>query len=286
MNPLTPALDAHLERREDIAPGLAVFHVRLDPPMTSHEGPAFLAGQYVTVGLPAPDGTLVRRPLTLASTPSDPARVQFLVNRVRAPASTAPLSHLMFDLQVGARLWVRRAATGHFTLEETAPDPDRPVVMVASGTGIAPFLSMIRDRVERAISLSNVALIQCVQETAQVIAGAELDAIEGLRHRVLVGDIRAYFNDPTSLEAGLQLPLRPAHTTVLACGLGADLRDLSVGLLARGYLPQHRRLRAALGVAHDHPVELHLEQYDAERLFDTHDVDLVQHMTGRWQASQ
>lgn len=276
------ALDATLRTCTPVGGAARFFTVTLDRPLEAGEGGvAFEPGQYVTVGVLGPDGQLVRRPLTLTSPPSRTDEVELLLNRVETPASAHPLSWLLFDLEIGARLAVRPVATGNFTLPRTVgPAPER-VLFVASGTGIAPFLSMIRDRAEREAPLDGWALLQIATSEAEVIAKEELSSYAGLRHEVFVGDPEPLFEDPEPLEARLGVSLEPERTPVLGCGLGADLRKLTFGLLRRGYVPPHRRLRKALGVPLDAPTALFLEQYDAERLFDTKDEALMPDLKGR-----
>jgi len=276
--------NATLTDRENITGDLAVFHVTLDQPLPTPQADAaaFVAGQYVTVTLWAPDGTPVRRPLTIASAPQSAQHLQFIVNRVTKPASDLPLSHLLFSLPKGGRLSVRPAATGHFTLAGTAGEMG-PVLMVGAGTGIAPFVSMMRDRQARGLSCQGWALVHIVRGLEEVVAAQELRALTGLQHHVIVGDPQAVFEAREEFEAQVGLPLEPDRTPILACGLAAYLRGLSVALMSQGYMPQHRRLRAALQVPEDYPVRLFLEQYDAERLFRTRDPEQVEALRHRWQ---
>lgn len=276
--------DATLISRRDVGPDVAFFDVELDAPLEPNaDGQAFLPGQYVTVSLPGPDGALVRRPMTLTSTPRHPKRIELLLNRVANPASEHPLSHLLFALAPGARLAVRRVATGTFTLEHTAGADAETALFVASGTGIAPFLSMLRHRLTSRADVHGFALIQVAASSEATIAGEELARMPGLSHRVLVGDPAALFDDPAALEAQVNLRITPEATPVLACGLGRDLRALALGLLRRGYVPRHRRLLAALGVDAQTSPALFLEQYDSERLFDTKDAATVEDMKARFQ---
>ena len=68
---------------------------------------------------------------------------------VRA-TSQNPLTHLLWKRATGDRIYVRPVAAGVFTINDTigADDP-RIRVMVAAGTGVAPFISMIRSEVRR-----------------------------------------------------------------------------------------------------------------------------------------
>lgn len=96
---------------------------------------AFEPGQFVNLALPT-DGEPLRRPYSLASAPGE--RPEFYLNRVEDGSLTPRL----FELEPGARLWIERKAQGFFTLKYV---PDcRSLWLVASGTGLGPFVSMLR----------------------------------------------------------------------------------------------------------------------------------------------
>lgn len=249
---MAPPLDATLTARELVRDDLAFVRLTLDAPLE-----AFTPGQYVTVGAPTPDDGLVRRPMTLAGPPAG-AEIELLLNRVRAPKSEHPLSHALFDLEIGARLSVRPVATGNFTLA-LAPAA-RARLFVASGTGLAPFLAMVRAQPDLPATL-----VHAVDAPDALAARAELEAAPNLDYRPWTAADGAL----TDVFGTLDLPLDPARTTVLACGLGEDLRATIEALLPRGFVPPQRRLRKALGL--DAEPSLHVEQYDAARMFDTKD---------------
>jgi ferredoxin--NADP+ reductase len=128
-----PALNATIVRREDQTSSLARFWVRPDAAI------AFAPGQYLTLGLVV-DGRLVARPYSAASTcdsaPSD--GVEFYVRKVNHGALTSRL----WQRPVGERVRLT-GPKGRFTL---LPGDQRTHLFVSSGTGSAPFVSMLRER--------------------------------------------------------------------------------------------------------------------------------------------
>jgi NAD(P)H-flavin reductase len=99
----------------------------------------FHAGQFVSfevqkAGLPFP----VTRPYSIASPPSNPYVIDLLLNLV----PDGPGSTFLFSLQTGDPVSFRGPA-GTFLLREY---PDRRLLFVATGTGIAPLRSMIYAR--------------------------------------------------------------------------------------------------------------------------------------------
>jgi ferredoxin--NADP+ reductase len=258
--------DAHLLARVEVARDLAFFRLHLDAPLAPREdGEArFVPGQYITVGAAGPDGAVVRRPLTVTRVSADGHEVEVLLNRVTAPATPHPLSHLLFELAPGAPLFARPVATGHFTLADTVGRSGAGALWVASESGLAPFLAMARAGAQA--DLPTVTLVHAVSDPTHLAARAELEATLGPAYRPW----RVEEDGPLEGLADAladAVDLAPARTQVLACGLGADLEALARGLLPRGYLPAHRRLRKALGIPSDAPTTLHLEQYDAARMF-------------------
>lgn len=106
----------------------------------------FKPGQYCTIGTYDSKGELVRdshnklllRPYSIVSAPHEDA-IELFVELVPPPEGN--LTPLLHKLQVGDTVPLLPKAKGVFTL-----DPEyKNQVMVATVTGIAPFLSMIRD---------------------------------------------------------------------------------------------------------------------------------------------
>jgi ferredoxin--NADP+ reductase len=125
--------NARLVRRVDQTEDLATFWV-------AHEGeaPLFEPGQYMTIGVYA-DGKLVQRPYSVASAPSRISQegYEFYVRLVPVLRFTT----LLWRLPVGHRMRMI-GPKGRFLLE---PDDNRTHLFIATGTGIAPFVSMIRE---------------------------------------------------------------------------------------------------------------------------------------------
>lgn len=133
----------------NITPELRILHV-------VPEGwtvPDFEAGQYAVVGLPGaaprvegadpedpePDpDKLIRRAYSIASASVGHDYLEFYITLVLSGALTPRL----FALNEGDRVWLGHRIVGMFTLDQVPPDRD--VVLVATGTGIAPYISMIR----------------------------------------------------------------------------------------------------------------------------------------------
>lgn len=285
--------NATLIERIDLSETLAVFRVRPDKP--AKEAPWFQAGQYVTLGLnneADPDLGPVRRPLSLASCPSQLECLEFYIRYVSAPASPNPLTHLLWKLDAGDRLFARPAATGDFTLEKTVGQDDpRQRVFIAAGTGLAPFVSILRDQV-------NNHGVQDLRRYS-VLHGARFEGDLGYREELehygqsmgltylpslsrpapewtgSQGRIEQVWSPERRQDTLDTLKLDPKHSVVWICGLMGTIGRCIEGLLPLGFVPQHKRLREALNIAEDTPTSLYYEQYDPDPPFDLSDTEQV-----------
>jgi ferredoxin-NADP reductase len=145
-----PQYNARLIRREDESESLAYFWVRFDGEPTPFE-----TGQYMTIGVMV-DGRIVQRPYSVASAPAVAGSdgYEFYVRLVQGGTFTPLLWRLPIDhpmRMIGPK--------GKFMLE---PDDDRAHIFISSGTGNAPFVSMMRQmlidgRPRRVVFLNGVS---------------------------------------------------------------------------------------------------------------------------------
>lgn len=129
-----------LTYRNDIAPDLAILRIA---PADGSPIPDFKAGQFVTLGLRLDgDDKITYRAYSISSPPEEKRYFELYIKLAREPVM-GKFTGAFFDLKVGDTVYWRKPA-GAFTLEEKAADgsPDnRQLVLVASGTGLAPFVS-------------------------------------------------------------------------------------------------------------------------------------------------
>lgn len=228
-----------LAGRVDWAPGLATF--RLDG-----EVPDFLPGQFTRVGLDFGEEEPLSRPYSLASAPGD--SVELFVVRVDGGALTGPL----FDAPLGTPVWVHRRAAGAFTLDAV---PDAPELwLVCTGTGLAPFVSMLRAG-EPFRRWERIILVQSVRFADQLAYAEELTALSaasaGRMQRVCLvsreavnGALHGRVTDALrdgALEAASGASLRPDRAQVMLCGNPEMVDEMQVLLEQRGMLRNRRR---------------------------------------------
>jgi ferredoxin--NADP+ reductase len=149
------ALNAVVTQRIEVSSGLIILHVAPD----GWELPPFTPGQFAVLGLPGsaprcevadPDGEaapaadkLIKRAYSISSASTRNDSLEFYITLVYSGALTPRL----FALQPGDRLWLGPKIAGLFTLEQLSDERD--VLMIATGTGLAPYMSMIRTRLMR-----------------------------------------------------------------------------------------------------------------------------------------
>lgn len=122
---------AVVSSRRDISSDLWIVRIRPE------EKIAFAPGQYATVGLPGAE-RLVERPYSIASSTRD-EQLEFFLELVPG----GHLSPHLYDVAPGGQVYVRREAKGRFVFDDRSGHTDH--FMVATVTGAAPFVSMLRD---------------------------------------------------------------------------------------------------------------------------------------------
>ncbi|MCW9032764.1 MAG: ferredoxin--NADP reductase [Rhodospirillales bacterium] len=131
---------------------IKIYRVRMDDGHLS-----FKAGQYTMLGLledepRIPEAALeeeveqaadpmIRRAYSISSGSIQADYIEFYVSLV----SNGALTPRLFTMRKGSRLFVGPKAKGLFTLDKVPEESH--VLMVATGTGLAPYISMLRSRV-------------------------------------------------------------------------------------------------------------------------------------------
>jgi ferredoxin--NADP+ reductase len=290
--------NATLVGRIDLGPTLAIFRILPDDvPPAGRDW--FLPGQYVTLGEGA-----VQRAYSIASDPGERRWLEFYIRYAREPATQTPFTHVLWDLPVGGRLHVGGKIVGRFTLERTVGEADpRRKILVAAGTGIAPFVSMVRHARRKGNgALATIALLHGVSHPGELAYRDELEeaAKEGLRYvptvsrpaehpdwRGQTGRVESLFVDGgvAKLERDLALagPLGPDTAVVYVCGFRGTIAESLSRLLGRRFVPEDRKLRRLIGIPEGSAPSLYFEQYDLEPVFGPGDDALVAELRADWQ---
>jgi ferredoxin--NADP+ reductase len=213
---------------------------------TRNAGFRFRNGHFVMMGLEV-DGRPLTRAFSLAAANYD-EHLEFYSIKIQDGALTSRLQHI----EPGQHVLIGRKPTGTLLVENLRPG--KRLYLLATGTGLAPFLSIIRDPAtyER---FETVVLAHGVRRLSDLAYRSFIED-ELARHELVGEQVRQQlFYYPTvtrephhnqgrltdliedgKLARDLSLPtVDPAHDRFMLCGSPAMLKDL-VGILeARGF---------------------------------------------------
>ena len=123
-------LPASIVDRKEIAPDLFLLQVEAGQSLP------YLAGQYATLGVEV-DGKRIERPYSMCSSPYE-SKLEFFVEHV----PHGELTPLLYSMETGAPLLLRRFAKGRFTMDLRSGRKNH--LLLATVTGIAPYVSYVR----------------------------------------------------------------------------------------------------------------------------------------------
>jgi ferredoxin--NADP+ reductase len=177
-----PELNAIVCNRIELTPGLIVLRVKTE----GWELPDFIAGQFVVLALPgsakrcmlsdkeelAPDADkLIKRAYSVSSSSVEKEYIEFYISLVRS----GELTPRLFELRESDKLWMSKKFVGMFTLAEVASEKN--IALVATGTGIAPYMSMLRTELELGTK-RRFAVIHGAQHSWDLGYRSELETME------------------------------------------------------------------------------------------------------------
>lgn len=203
---------------------------------------AFRNGEFLTLGLRR-EGRLVARAYSIVST-NDADHLEFL--SIHVP--DGPLTSLLAQVRPGDTVWVNDKPTGTLTLDHVRRG--RVLYMLATGTGLAPFMSLARDP-ETHRRFEHVVLVHSVRTVAELAYRDELTAREDGRFHYVPTVTREPF--PTGqrgadlfrsgeLSRQLDLPAPdPEQDRVMICGNPAMVKEMTAFLKDAGWTPTNHR---------------------------------------------
>lgn len=209
----------------------------------------FSAGQFARIGLKV-DDELVVRAYSVVSSPFDET-LEFFSIVVPEGAFTSNLQHL----QVGDELYLEKVPYGFLTLARYQLPLPQDLWLLATGTGLAPFISMLQDfetwskysKINVVYSVrtaSELAYVERIQEIAETFGEGHI----GFKFiPIITRDPNATLHDrlPILIENGelekvADLQFNPETTHVMLCGNPQMVDDTKDALKARG-LTMNRR---------------------------------------------
>lgn len=203
----------------------------------------FVPGQWVNVFVPS-RGAELKRAYSIASAPYEP-ELELAITRVEGGAAS-PLLHA---LEPGAELLLD-GPHGFFTRDGAAAAA--PALFVATGTGIAPFRSMLRALAALGPSTPPVRLLFGCRSPADALYADELRALG----RRIDFALETTLSQPPQGYAG-RTGYVQAHLVELARGLGEP--HVFVCGLSRMVTEVRALCKSALGLDRHH---IHTERFD------------------------
>ena len=269
MNTTNSKLNATVISNEQVADGL--FFLRVLPDLGV---PDFLPGQYVALGLPNEEKPekIDKRACSTGSPPSTKEYLEFYI----AAVPDGLLSRRLEKASPNQKLFCAKKVVGTFTLSSIPEGAD--VFFVSTGTGIAPFISMLRSG-DIWKKVGKVTIVHGVRYESDLAYKEELESLEStyadrFSYRCTVsrpkdgwkgdsGYVQQFFINQSlesansseksdSSEACKQITaLNASNDHFFLCGNPAMVTELSEWLKEQGFKEHSRKS----------PGNLHLENY-------------------------
>lgn len=204
-----------------------LFRIRTERPRTYR----FTAGEFVMIGLPdAPS-----RAYSITSGPYDDY-LEFYSIKVQDGPLTSKLQHI----QVGDKLQVGEKPTGTLILANL--ELGGHLVMMASGTGIAPFISLLREP-------ETYDLFENITVTWTTRLHAEQDCYRDFLNEMPIEYISTVTQEPAELQGRIQKFMEdgtvkidnPVDQRIMLCGSIAFNNDLKDHFTALGFSEGNKR---------------------------------------------
>jgi ferredoxin--NADP+ reductase len=255
--------NASVTQRVEVAPGLIILRVVLDGEVL-----AFEPGQYTVLGLRRKEARvmegesdpeeedqdpekMIRRAYSIASSSEGSDFLEFYVTLV----PSGELTPRLFQLGLKDRLHVGGKATGLFTLDRVPED--RHVLLVATGTGLAPYMSMLRTQLVCG-GWRRFVILQGARFSWDLGYRAELTGLSRhCRNMIYLPVVSRPQADPSwkGLSGYLQdvllsgiveersgYPLTPEHFHVFLCGNPGMIAAGKELLFRQGFVPDRGRI--------------------------------------------
>jgi ferredoxin--NADP+ reductase len=252
---MSPFISATVTSAHHWNDSLFSFRTTRDP------GLRFINGQFLMIGLEV-NGRPLMRAYSIACANHE-EHLEFFSIKVPDGALTSRLQ----NLKPGDELLVSRKPTGTLVLRDLKPG--KRLFMFATGTGLAPFMSLIHDP-ETYERFEKVVLIHGVRQASEL---AYHDYIENdLREHEYLGEMirdklvyyptvtrEAFRNEGRQtdlIQSGKlfadlgEAPLDPATDRAMICGSPAMLKEMSALLDSSGFA-----ISPQIGVAGDYVIE-------------------------------
>ncbi|HIE15411.1 MAG TPA: ferredoxin--NADP reductase [Bacteroidales bacterium] len=237
--------------------------------------PVFKPGQFVSLFLPGsvsrcPEATeefdpadpnkLIKRAYSISSSSKSNEYLEFYITLVHSGALTPRI----FNLKVGDRIGMGTKIVGMFTLDQVPKDAN--IVLIATGTGVAPYMSMLRSDALK--TDRRVCVIHGAANSWDLGYSSELRLLESMTDKFsYVPTITHPQNEPTEwkgetrfiqdmladriIEKTWGIRPTPENTHVFICGNPKMIKSVKAILEERGFKEGDRKT----------PGQIHIEKF-------------------------
>ena len=217
-----------------------LFLIWIDKP----EGYTFKAGQYCTIGY---DG--IERAYSIVSAPHEDS-LELFVEVVPPPDGV--LTPKLAKLGVGDSLTIRPRAKGIFTFKPAL----RNQLLVATVTGVVPYISFLRDYLHRGDEGHRFFILQGASYVDELTYDGELQALANERPDLLtfvptISRPTEERNSGWASETGRvneiveryveKFGLAPEDTLIYACGHPGMIEDVKERMIPKGFTVEEER---------------------------------------------
>lgn len=252
-----PEFNAVVIQRSDLSEELFTLRVA---PINEKLSP-FQPGQFAVLGLPGPaPDKFIQRAYSIASSPLIKDYFEFYITLVK----NGELTPLLVRLKPGDRLFLSPKISGNFTMEGTPESAN--VVLIATGTGVAPFMSMLQTCLRP--GQRRLALFHGVRESIDLGYRSEMTTMEAIcknfsYHPILsrpqsekipwkgmTGHVQALW-EAKVLEKKWGFKPTPENTHIFLCGSPAMIESM-IELMEKEGFQEHKKTS---------PGQIHVERY-------------------------
>lgn len=218
---------------------------------TRFRGYRFIPGQFARLGLPGDDGKIIWRAYSIVSASYD-EHLEFFSIVVPGGEFTSRLARL----KVGDQVLVEKMNYGFLTTDRFAGGRD--LWMLSTGTGVAPFVSILFEA-STWENFDRIVLVHSVRQAAELAYG---DTVERFREHEYFGHLadklvyvpvvtrEAYDGalahripallDNGELEARVGFGLDPERSRIMICGNPEMVEETRAWFTGRGYQVSRR----------------------------------------------
>ncbi|MBB4066347.1 ferredoxin reductase [Gellertiella hungarica] len=214
-------------------PSIKSFFLRLAQPFTH------VAGQHVDIRLTAPDGYSAMRSYSIASDPSRSDTIELVIENLQGEVS----AYFHEVAVAGDEIELRGPLGGHFLWPE---HESGPILLIGAGSGVAPFMSMIRHRRSGALTVPTALLLSARTRNDALFAEELISSEDGDPNFVLAlaitreapwraSDFSRRVDEAMIKDVVGRMPSAPSH--VFICGSNGFVNVAADGVLASGLAP-------------------------------------------------